>query len=285
MAPGRPSPGRSSAGGPHRRLRLLVVGSERVADALQRPARTDDRSAGQGFEEESGADVQVRYGEDEGLASQIEQEGDASPADVVLTENTPPLEALAEKELLAEVDSSTLDEVPSQYSSPSGHWVGVAARETVMVYNPDADRRRRTAGLDPRPRQARMEGQAGDRPLRARLRADRQRDRRSSTAKRRRRAGSKASPTTPSATTTTRGSSPPSTAVRSPPGSSTTTTGTRRWPRKARTRCPPSSTTSATKTPARWSTSPAPARSSRAATPSSRRNSSPTWSARKARPR
>jgi len=90
-----------------------------------------------GFEEENGAKVQVRYGEDEGLASQIEQEGDATPADVVLTENTPPLELLAGKELLAEVDSSTLDEVPSQYNSPTGHWVGVAARETVMVYNPD----------------------------------------------------------------------------------------------------------------------------------------------------
>jgi iron(III) transport system substrate-binding protein len=90
-----------------------------------------------GFEEENGAAVEVRYGEDEGLASQIEQEGDASPADVVLTENTPPLEALSGKGLLAEVDSSTLDEVPSQYSSPKGDWVGVAARETVLVYNPD----------------------------------------------------------------------------------------------------------------------------------------------------
>jgi iron(III) transport system substrate-binding protein len=91
----------------------------------------------EGFEEKSGAQVQVRFGEDEGLASQIEQEGDATPADVVLTENTPPLEALAEKELLAKVDPSTLAEVSSRYNSPSGHWVGVAARETVMVYNPE----------------------------------------------------------------------------------------------------------------------------------------------------
>jgi len=89
-----------------------------------------------GFEEENGAEVQIRYGEDEGLASQIEQEGDASPADVVLTENTPPLELLAEEGLLAKVKPSTLEEVPSQYSSPTGHWVGVAARETVMVYDP-----------------------------------------------------------------------------------------------------------------------------------------------------
>ncbi|MDX6627649.1 MAG: iron(III) transport system substrate-binding protein [Solirubrobacterales bacterium] len=91
----------------------------------------------EGFEAENGAEVQVRYGEDEGLASQIEQEGDASPADVILTENTPPLELLAGENLLAKVDPSTLGEVPSRYSSPSGHWVGVAARETVMVYNPD----------------------------------------------------------------------------------------------------------------------------------------------------
>ena len=90
-----------------------------------------------GFEEENGAEVQVRYGEDEGLAGQIEQEGGASPADVVLTENTPPLELLAGKRLLAGVDPSTLEEVPSRYNSPTGHWVGVAARETVMVYNPD----------------------------------------------------------------------------------------------------------------------------------------------------
>ncbi|MBS1893698.1 MAG: extracellular solute-binding protein, partial [Actinobacteria bacterium] len=67
----------------------------------------------QGFEEGNGAKVQIRYGEDEGLASQIEQEGDASPADVVLTENTPPLEALAENGLLAKVEPSTLAEVPS----------------------------------------------------------------------------------------------------------------------------------------------------------------------------
>jgi iron(III) transport system substrate-binding protein len=90
-----------------------------------------------GFEEENGAEVKVRYGEDEGLASQIEQEGDSSPADVFLAENTPPLESLSEKDLLAKVDDSTLAEVPSQYSSPNGDWVGVAARATVLVYNPD----------------------------------------------------------------------------------------------------------------------------------------------------
>jgi iron(III) transport system substrate-binding protein len=90
-----------------------------------------------GFEQQTGATVKVRSGEDEGLANQVVQEGSASPADVLLTENTPPLELLAEKGLLAKIDSSTLSQVPAQYSSPDGDWVGVAARETVLIYNPD----------------------------------------------------------------------------------------------------------------------------------------------------
>jgi iron(III) transport system substrate-binding protein len=88
------------------------------------------------FEKQSGAKVRVRFGEDEGLANQIVQEGSASPADVLLTENTPPLELLSEKGLLARVDAPTLAQVPSQYDSKSGNWVGVAARETVLIYDP-----------------------------------------------------------------------------------------------------------------------------------------------------
>jgi iron(III) transport system substrate-binding protein len=88
------------------------------------------------FEKKTGAKVRIRFGEDEGLANQVVQEGDASPADVLLTENTPPLELLTEKGLLASVDRSTVSQVPSHDNSTSGHWVGVAARETVLIYNP-----------------------------------------------------------------------------------------------------------------------------------------------------
>jgi iron(III) transport system substrate-binding protein len=88
------------------------------------------------FEHKTGATVRIRFGEDEGLANQIVQEGSASPADVLLSENTPPLELLAGKGLLAQVNGSTLAQVPARYDSPSGRWVGVAARETVLIYNP-----------------------------------------------------------------------------------------------------------------------------------------------------
>ena len=88
------------------------------------------------FEKETGATVDIRFGEDEGLANQIVQEGSASPADVFLAENAPPLILLSDEGLLAPVDQSTLDSVPEQFSSAKGDWVGVAARETALIYNP-----------------------------------------------------------------------------------------------------------------------------------------------------
>ena len=88
------------------------------------------------FEKETGATVDIRFGEDEGLANQIVEEGSASPADVFLAENAPPLILLSDEGLLAPVDPSTLDSVPKQYSSAKGDWVAVAARETALIYNP-----------------------------------------------------------------------------------------------------------------------------------------------------
>ena len=69
------------------------------------------------------------------LADQIVTEGSRSPADVFFTENTPPLQYLASKGLLASVDPSTLANTPSRFNSPDGKWVGVTARVSVMVYN------------------------------------------------------------------------------------------------------------------------------------------------------
>jgi iron(III) transport system substrate-binding protein len=88
------------------------------------------------FEKQSGASVRVRFGADDQLASQIAAEGPVSPADVFLAENSPPLTLLAKKGLLAKIDGSTLARVPARYDSPGGDWVGVAARETALIYDP-----------------------------------------------------------------------------------------------------------------------------------------------------
>jgi iron(III) transport system substrate-binding protein len=87
------------------------------------------------FERESGISVSLRSDDEAVLADQIVTEGQRSPADVFYTENSPPLEYLASKGLLARVDPSTLGKTPSRFNSPDGRWVGVSARVSVMVYN------------------------------------------------------------------------------------------------------------------------------------------------------
>jgi iron(III) transport system substrate-binding protein len=88
------------------------------------------------FEKQTGAKVRVRFGEEPELANQIAEEGSASPADVFFTENAPPLTELSDKGLLAPVDASALRQVPAGDNAANGRWLGVAARETALIYNP-----------------------------------------------------------------------------------------------------------------------------------------------------
>ncbi len=87
------------------------------------------------FERKTGIRVNVRFDDEDLLADQLVTEGTHSPADVLFTENSPPLQYLASKNLLDPVNSSTLALVPSKYNSPKGLWAGVSARVSVMVYN------------------------------------------------------------------------------------------------------------------------------------------------------
>src|SRR5271169_4180971 len=87
------------------------------------------------FTKETGIDVKVHSGEAPELASQLVKEGRSSPADVFFTENSPELELLSEKGLLAKVAPETLASVPAQDSGSAGDWVGVLARENVLAYN------------------------------------------------------------------------------------------------------------------------------------------------------
>jgi iron(III) transport system substrate-binding protein len=87
------------------------------------------------FERESGISVNLRSDDEDVLADQIVTEGQRSPADVFYTENSPPLQYLASKGMLAPVDPATLRNTPSRFNSPDGKWVGVSARVSVMIYN------------------------------------------------------------------------------------------------------------------------------------------------------
>ena len=87
------------------------------------------------FEKQTGIHVEVRSADEATLGNQIVQEGANSPADVFYAENTPVLESLQEKGLLAKVAPATLAAVPARYDSARGEWVGVSARVSALVYN------------------------------------------------------------------------------------------------------------------------------------------------------
>lgn len=89
------------------------------------------------FTEETGIKVTYRHGSDTDMGNQLLAEGEASPADVFLTENSPAMAAVERAGLFADVDADTLDQVPEQYRPATGKWTGVAARTTVFIYNKD----------------------------------------------------------------------------------------------------------------------------------------------------
>ena len=130
-------------------LTMLVVGCG-SGDADDPEAVADDPNAlvvynaqhesmttvwAEAFTAETGIKVALRHGSDFELANQIKQEGERSPADVFLTENSPAMSVVEQEGLFAPVDRATLAQVPKKYSTSTGAWVGIAARSTVFVYN------------------------------------------------------------------------------------------------------------------------------------------------------
>jgi iron(III) transport system substrate-binding protein len=89
-----------------------------------------------GFEKLTGITVNVRFNDEDTFADEIVTEGTKSPADVFYTENSPVLEYLQDKHLLASLPTSTLSRTPSKFDSPQGDWIGVSARVSVLIYNP-----------------------------------------------------------------------------------------------------------------------------------------------------
>ena len=89
----------------------------------------------QAYEAKTGIHVNVRKGSSNQLASQVMEEGQRSPADVIYTEESPPLNNLGEQGFLAKIDPSTLDMLPPDYVAKDGSWMGVTARVREVAYN------------------------------------------------------------------------------------------------------------------------------------------------------
>ena len=89
------------------------------------------------FTDETGIEVELRHGSDLELAAQLATEGEASPADVFLTENSPAMSYVEREGLLAQLPEDVVAPIPEQYRPASGRWTGFVARSTVLVYNTD----------------------------------------------------------------------------------------------------------------------------------------------------
>ena len=89
------------------------------------------------FTEQTGIDVQLRNGKDLEMSAQLVAEGDASPADVFLTENSPAMAQVERAGLFESLDPALTSEIPEQYRPTSAAWTGFVARSTVLVYNTD----------------------------------------------------------------------------------------------------------------------------------------------------
>lgn len=89
------------------------------------------------FEQQTGIDADVRYGSSPDLALLIETEGDATPADVFISQSPGAMGYLATQDRLRLLPASLLGAVDEGYQAGDGTWVGFSGRQRVLVYNPN----------------------------------------------------------------------------------------------------------------------------------------------------
>jgi iron(III) transport system substrate-binding protein len=88
------------------------------------------------FTEESGTEVEVRYGDSAELAATIAEEDENSPADVFFAQDPGSLGSVEDQ--LAELPTEILDRVEARFRDADGRWTGTSGRSRVLAYNTDA---------------------------------------------------------------------------------------------------------------------------------------------------
>ncbi|HEY9643202.1 MAG TPA: iron ABC transporter substrate-binding protein, partial [Coleofasciculaceae cyanobacterium] len=135
-------------------LAIACSPSSRTSDASQSSARSagaaspenelviysgrDEKLVGElikTFESQTGAKVQVRYGDTAELAAAILEEQQNSPADVFFAQDAGALGALQKSNRTTPLSDALLKQVDDRYRSTAGQWVGVTGRMRTIDYN------------------------------------------------------------------------------------------------------------------------------------------------------
>lgn len=84
------------------------------------------------FEKTNKIDVSVYYGGDS-LVEKIKQEGNTSPADIVITQNVAMVQQLKDAGLTMAVDAASLKGLPTMFIDQDKNWFGASYRARIIV--------------------------------------------------------------------------------------------------------------------------------------------------------
>ena len=113
------------------------------------------------FRQETGIEVEVRYGSDAEMLAALQEEGAASPADVFWANTAGALGAAVEAGLLQTAPDSLLAR-PQAFAPSGGRWVPVTARFRTLAYDPgDVDPATLPASVLDLPQQTALRGRIG----------------------------------------------------------------------------------------------------------------------------
>ena len=91
------------------------------------------------FEKETGIKVNVVSAKTKVLIKKIVDQGETSPADLLITVDAGNLHKAKLKNITQEIKSEKLNSlVPKHLRDEEGHWYGLSIRSRVIMYNPEA---------------------------------------------------------------------------------------------------------------------------------------------------
>ncbi len=91
------------------------------------------------FSQDTGIEVETRYGDTAELAALLLEEGTRSPADLFFAQDAGALGAVAAAGLLGTLEEDVVSRVPGAFRDAEGRWVGVSGRARTAAYSTAED--------------------------------------------------------------------------------------------------------------------------------------------------